>query len=111
MLSPKKTTLAFALSAATALLFTACGGGVNDSPSASGPSTNTPAPDPSKNGAISLHGIVYGAADTSVPSAPRRSRNGDSSSVLSIGWNPPGYHSMNMDSRCWTRGTSRKSIQ
>ncbi|MBB5504593.1 hypothetical protein [Paraburkholderia atlantica] len=71
MLSPKKTTLAFAVSAATALLFTACGGGVNDGPSSSGgsPSTNSPSPtpDPSKNGAISLHGIVYGAADTSVP--------------------------------------------
>ncbi|MFT4065822.1 hypothetical protein [Paraburkholderia sp.] len=73
MLSPKKTTLAFALSAAMALLFSACGGG-NDNPSSAPtspgtpPTTSpTPTPDPSKNGAISLHGVVYGAADTSVP--------------------------------------------
>ena len=72
MLSPRKSSLAFALSTATALLFSACGGthdGSNSSPASPPTSPVTTPDDPSKGGAISLHGVVYGAADTSVQPA------------------------------------------
>jgi hypothetical protein len=69
MLSLRKTSFAFALSTATALLFSACGGTHDDSNGSPNTPPVTPpvtTPDPSKGGAISLHGIVYGAPDTSV---------------------------------------------
>ncbi|MFM0738716.1 hypothetical protein PQQ51_15860 [Paraburkholderia xenovorans] len=66
MLSSKRTTRAFVLSTlATALLVSACGGGVSD-PAAP---TQPVADDPSHGGAVSLNGIVYGAPDTSVQAA------------------------------------------
>ncbi|WNC93638.1 hypothetical protein RI103_22885 [Paraburkholderia sp. FT54] len=64
MLSPGKPSFAFALSTLTALLVTACGGSMNDSPG----NPATPPNNPSQSAAVSLHGIVYGAPDTSVPS-------------------------------------------
>lgn len=69
MLSPKKTAFAIALGTATAILFSACGGNMNDNANNSADSngsSSATAADPSKGGAVSLRGVVYGATDTSV---------------------------------------------
>jgi len=57
MRSSRKSSVGFAFSTLTLLLVSACGGGVNDGPK-----------DPVSSPTVSLHGIVYGATDTSVPS-------------------------------------------
>ncbi|MDI7047279.1 hypothetical protein QMN58_27670, partial [Escherichia coli] len=57
MHSSRKSAVIFAASTLTFLLVSACGGGLNDGPKSPVSSAST----------VSLHGIVYGATDTSVP--------------------------------------------
>ncbi|HZZ09483.1 MAG TPA: hypothetical protein VFE79_02220, partial [Paraburkholderia sp.] len=67
MRTPRKSSVGFALSALTLLVVSACGGGVNDG--AKTPDNPAPPPPPVvATPTVSLQGIVYGAADTSVPS-------------------------------------------